>query len=239
LTFAIYGLLLIFINKYDIFLMEDSPMKQMTEILEEIDGYTIIRGFDVCPVDPEATKAAVENEIRGNHTLSGANLENLFNTHVVYSANAGPGRKLISEAEYTTRRAAFDALEEHQLLTEELEVIPDFRNTEYWQKPEGRWEKIKIVRPGVTIPADAVLPDALTEAQRMEIAAQEGLDRIAALSPAEKEAEKQARIKAVIHEAVIKKQEAELEAEVNDTPLTFDPVAWVREQKEEIEALYA
>jgi hypothetical protein len=43
----------------------------------------------------------------------------------------------------------------------------------------------------------------------------------------------------VIHEAVIKKQEAELEAEVNDTPLTFDPVAWVRERKGEIEALYA
>ena len=214
-------------------------MKQMTEILEEIDGYTIIRGFDVCPIDPEATKAAVENEIKNNPALANANLESLFNAHVVYSTNVDPGRKLLSEAEYTTRKAAFDALEEHHLLTEELEVIPDLRNTEYWQKLDGRWEKIKIICPGETVPADAVLPDALTGAQRTEIAAQEQADRIAALSPAEKEAEKQAQIKAVIHEAIIKKQEAELEAEVNDTLLTFDPVAWVQERKSDIEALYA
>jgi hypothetical protein len=77
----------------------------------------------------------------------------------------------------------------------------------------------------------------LTSPQRDEIAAQEKVDRIAALSPGEKAAEKQAQIKAVIHEAVIKKQEAELEAEVNDTPLAFDPVAWVRERKSEMERL--
>ena len=211
----------------------------MTEIFEEIDGYTVIRGFDACPIDPEATKVAVENEIKNNPALADADLKNLFGTYAVYSTNVGPGRRLLSEAEYTTRKAAFDALEEHHLLTEELEVIPDLRNTEYWHKANGRWEKIKIICLGETVPSDAVLPDALTEAQRGEIAAQERADRIAALPAAEKEAEKQAQIKAVIHEAVIKKEEAELEAEVNDTPLTFDPVVWVRERKEEIEALYA
>jgi uncharacterized protein YaiL (DUF2058 family) len=61
-------------------------------------------------------------------------------------------------------------------------------------------------------------------------------DRIAALSPEERE--KRAQIKAVIHEAAIKKQEADIEAEVDDTASTFDPVAWVRERKGEIEALY-
>jgi hypothetical protein len=124
-------------------------------------------------------------------------------------------------------------------LTEGLEIIPDFRNVEYWQKQDGRWGKTKIEHIGETVPSDAVVPDSLTAPQRAEIAAQEKADRIAALSPVDKEAEKQAQIKAVIHEAVIKKQEAELEAEVNNASLTFDPVAWARERKSEIEAIYA
>jgi hypothetical protein len=214
-------------------------MKQMIEILEKIDGHTIIKGFDVCPIDPEATKAAVEDQIKKNPDLAQTDLKTLFATYAVYSVNPAPGRKLISEADYGVHKAQFDALKEHQCLTEELEIIPDFRNTEYWEQLEGRWVKHKIEHIGETVPATAFLPDALTEAQRAEIAAQEQTDRIAALSPEEKEAEKQARIKAVIHEAVIKKQEAELEAEVNDTPLTFDSVAWSRERKSEIEVLYA
>ncbi|MDR1249241.1 MAG: hypothetical protein LBK63_08065, partial [Treponema sp.] len=133
----------------------------------------------------------------------------------------------------------FEALKEHQCLTEDLETISDFRNSEYWQKQNGRWEKRKIERLGEIIPSDAVVSDALTAPQRAEIAAQEKAERIAALSPEDKAAEKQAQIKAVVHEAVIKRQEAELEAEMNDTPLTFDPVAWASERKSEIEAIYA
>jgi hypothetical protein len=214
-------------------------MKQMIERLEEVDGYSVVRGFDVCPVDPEATKAAVEEQIKQNPALAQSNLATLFETHAVQSVNIGPGRKAISEDAYATRKAKFEALKEHQLLTEGLEIIPDFRNVEYWQKQDGRWGKTKIEHIGEVIPSGAIVADALTAPQRAEIAAQEKADRIAALSPEDKAAEKQAQIKAVIHEAVIKKQEAELEAEVNDTPLTFDPVAWVRERKTEIEAIYA
>jgi hypothetical protein len=223
--------------KYSV--MEGNTMKQMTEIIEEVDGYSIIRGFDVCPVDPEATKAAVAEQIKKNPDLAHTDLETLFETYEECSKNLGPGRKPISEAEYAARKAKFDVLGEHQLLTEALEIIPDFRTAEYWQKTNSRWGKYKIEHLGKTVPAKAVLPDALTGAQRSEIAAQERADRITALSPEEKEAEKQAQIKAVIHEAVIKKQEAELEAEVNDTSMEFDPVIWVRERKSEIEAVYA
>jgi hypothetical protein len=213
-------------------------MKQMVEILEEVDGYSIIRRFDVCPVDPEATKAVVAEQIKTNPDLARADPRTLFETYAVYSVNAGSGRKLLSEADYAVHKEKFDALGEHRCLTEDLETVPDFRNAEYWQKANNKWGKHKIEHLGETVPAKAVLPDKLTEAQRSEIAAQEQADRIAALSPDEKEVEKQARIKAVIHEAVTRKQEAELEAEVNDTPLTFDPVAWVRERKSEIEAAY-
>jgi hypothetical protein len=214
-------------------------MKQMIEILEEIDGYSVICGFDVCPFDPEATKAVVEEQIRQNPNLAQTNLETLFATYAVYSVNPEAGQKLVSEDEYTDHKARLDTLEEHQCLTEDLETISDFRNVKYWQKLDGRWGEHKIEHLDETVPVDAILPDALNAALREEIAVQERADRIAALSPEEKESEKQAQIKAVIHEAVIKKQEAEIEAGVNETSLTFDPVAWVREQKREIEALYA
>ena len=75
-------------------------------------------------------------------------MESLYDTYAVYSTHLGPGRKLLSEAEYTAHKALFDALGEHQLLTEELEVIQDFRNTEYWRKVNGRWGKIKIEHTG-------------------------------------------------------------------------------------------
>jgi hypothetical protein len=206
-------------------------MKPMIERLETIDGYDVIRGFDACPVDPEATRAAVEEQIKKNPALAHADLETLFETHVVYSNDTGD--------DYAAPRAKYEALGEYRRLTKDLETITDFRDSEYWQKQAGRWGKTKIERLGEIIPSNAFVSDTLTAAQRAEIAAQEKADRIAALSPEDKEAEKQAQIKAVIHEAIIKKQEAELEAEVNDTPLTFDPVAWARERKSEIEAVYA
>jgi hypothetical protein len=214
-------------------------MKKMIERLKAIGDYSIIRGFDVCPVDPEETNAAVEAQIKQNPALASVDLETLFTTYAVCFVNLGPGRKLISEDEYAVHKAKFEALKKHQCLTETLKIIPDFRNVEYWQKQGDRWGKTKIVCLGETVPTDAVVADSLTAPQREEIAAQEKADRIAALSPEDKAAEKQAQIKAIIHEAVIKKQEAELEAEVNDTPLTFDSVAWVRERKSEIEAVYA
>jgi hypothetical protein len=214
-------------------------MKKMIESIEAIDGYSVVRGFDVCPFDPEATKAAIKDQIKKNPDLAHADLKTLVETYAVYSVNTGPGRKAISEDEHAAHKAKFEDLGEYRRLTEGLETIPVFRNSEYWQKQAGRWGKTKIERLGEIIPPDAFVSDTLTAAQRAEIAAQEKADRIAALSPEDKAAEKQAQIKAVIHEAVIRKQEAELEAEVNDTPLTFDPVAWARERKSEIEAVYA
>jgi hypothetical protein len=214
-------------------------MKQMTEILKVINGRSIISGFDTCPVDPEATRKAVEAKLTENPALAGGDIKNLFETNEVCFANTGPGRKLLTDAEYAAHKAKFDALEQHQLLTEALQVIPDFRDVEYWKKTNGRWNKVKIQTVGETVPAGGVLPDALSAEQRAEIAVQEQADRIAALSAEAKAAEKQARIKAVIHEAAVKKNEAELEAAVNETEMTFDPVAWVQERKTEIEALYA
>jgi hypothetical protein len=131
------------------------------------------------------------------------------------------------------------SLQGHAALTLEGEIIPDWRGTEYHIKTAGTWAKAKAEHIGEALPGGAVPSDALTDAQRSEIAAQAEAERVAALAPEERAAEKQARIKAVIREAVTRKQEADLEAEVNGTPAEFDPVTWVRERKNEIEAKYA
>jgi hypothetical protein len=211
----------------------------MVKILEKIGKHTIIRGVEDCPVDPEQTALNVEEQIKQNPALASLDLKELYDRFAAYSTNLGPERELLSDAECPVCQAKFAALEEHQCLTDELKIISDFIGVEYWQKTDGRWAKRKIADLGTIVPADAVLPDSLTEEQRAEIAVQERADRIAALSAAEKEAEKKQKIQDVIHQANIRRQEAELEAEVNDTALTFDAVAWARERKSEIEAMYA
>ena len=208
-------------------------MKQMVEIFEKIDGYTIIRGFDVCPGDPEATGIAVENQIRNNPALAAIDMETLFDTYTEYPPDPGQGRKFITEAEYSEHKAMFDALGEHECLTEELEIVHDFRSAEYWQKANGRWGKHTIERLGETAPADAVLPDALTETQRSEIAAQNEAARISALEPDAKEAEKQARLDAAADEADRLSRRAEIQGKV------FSAAAWYAEKRDEIEAKYA
>jgi hypothetical protein len=163
----------------------------------------------------------------------------LFETYEVCSDNLGPGKKYFAEADYGVLEAKFDALEKNQLLTEALDIISDFRDVEYWQKENSRWTKTKIAQIGEKVPENAIFPNKLTAEQSAEIATQERADRIAALPPDAKEAEKQAQIKAVVKEALARKQEAELEAELNDSPMEFAPVAWARERKTEIEAVYA
>ena len=118
-------------------------------------------------------------------------------------------------------------------MTENLEIVKDFRNTEYWRKANGRWGKSKIERLGETAPADAVLPDALTEAQSAEIAAQNEADRIASLTGDAKETEKQARLDAAADEADRLSRRAEIQGKV------FSAAAWYAEKRDEIEAKYA
>jgi hypothetical protein len=205
----------------------------MTEIHEEIDGYTIIRGYDACPVDPEATKAAVAERIAENPALADTDLNELFETFAVYSANVGPGRKFISDDEYPACQALFDALGEYRCLTKDLVEITDFRNIEYWQKTDMRWTKQKISSIGEIVPTDAVLPDAMTEEQRAEISAQQESDRVAGLSGEQKAAELQARLDALADEA------DRLERRAHRQGRPFDSVAWYAEHKTPIEEKYA
>jgi hypothetical protein len=208
-------------------------MTKIVEALQEIDGYTIIRGFSPCPIDPEATKAAVAEQIDRNPSLATGDLEVLFEAFAVYSDKFGPGRRCLTEEEYSQHKALFDELGEHELLTAYLQKIPCFKDVEYWLKTEGRWAKSKIEHIGQTVPQEAVLDGALTQGQRKEIAAQQEADRIAALEPEAKEAEKQSRLDAAADEADKLSRRAAIQG------ATFNAAAWYADKEAEIEAKYA
>jgi hypothetical protein len=218
---------------------EKQVVKKMIERFMKIDGYSIFIGVEPCPVDPEKTMAAVEAQIKKNPALKEMGLETLCKMFTVYSEQLLPGAKVVFEDKGLADRAMLEALEEHQLLSEQLQIVSDFRGNEYWQNENGKWKHIKIANIGATIPSDAISLNALTSDQRAEIAAQERADRIAALTPEQKETEKQAQLKAVVKEAIAKKEEAALEAELNNTSVVFDYLAWAQERKAEIEAVYA
>jgi hypothetical protein len=206
-----------------------------------IDDHQIFDRVSEPSTDPEATKSAVLAKYPTLHLaiVEPTELQRLFAENVVYSM-PGPNAEWIEDDAAAALVAQANALKEHEKLSANgSEIIPDYRGTEYWENQGGQWRKTKIEKLGVALPAGAVLDKDLTADHRDEIAAQREQERIAALSPAEKDNEKRDRIKAALHEAAIKKQEADIEAEISGEPSAYSAVVWLQEQKEEIEAKYA
>ncbi|MDR1287993.1 MAG: hypothetical protein LBK08_10325 [Treponema sp.] len=145
----------------------------------------------------------------------------------------GPGAVQASDEEAAPLEAKLAALKEHEKLTLEGEVIPDYRGVEYWQKTGGVWVKTKIEDIGIGLPGDAILPGSLSEAVLTEIAAQEEAARIAGLTPEQKAAGKQASLDALADEAARLEKRAQIQG--ND----FDAAAWYGEHKTAVEAKYA
>ena len=118
---------------------------------------------------------------------------NLYEQLAVYFDNT-PGIKLLSDAEEADLAPKFAALAEHEALTLQGEVIPDYRGVEYHKKTSGKLDKVKIEAIGEALPSGAVLPDDLTSEQNDEIREQQEAERVAALSPEEKAKERIAEI---------------------------------------------
>jgi hypothetical protein len=119
---------------------------------------------------------------------------NLYEQLAVYFDNT-PGVKLLSGAEEADLAPKFAALAEHEALTLQGEVIPDYRGVEYHKKTSGKWEKVKIEAVGEALPDGAVLPDDLTAEQNAEIREQQEADRVAALTPEQRNREEYDKIK--------------------------------------------
>jgi hypothetical protein len=179
----------------------------------------------------EANVKVFEAELRPIvAALEGARLS-LYEECAIYFP-ASEGAKILSEAEEADLVPKRAALKEHEALTLSGDIIPDWRGTEYHLKTGGTWEKAKMEHINEELPEGAALPDGLTADQRAEIAAQGETERIAALSPEEKEAEKQARLDAAADEA------DRLERRARIQQADFDSSAYYAEKKAEIEAAY-
>ena len=160
-----------------------------------INGYKIVDIIQDATIDPAATIDAVAGHlgIPSNQVMDHQDFENLYEQLAVYFDN-NPGVKLLSDAEEADLAPKFAALAEHEALTLQGEVIPDYRGVEYHKKTSGKWEKVKIEAVGEAPPDGAVLPDDLTPEQNAEIREQREAERVAALSPEEKAKERIAEI---------------------------------------------
>jgi hypothetical protein len=202
-----------------------------TELIEE---YKIIRDIE----DPTPNPVATEDEAFHHVTvaeykaMSEAELKELFNQFVVY-AEPGPGGELIQDNVAKDILLKLAALEKHEKLQDNLEILPDWRGVEFWYKANGVWHKQKINQIGVMPPEGFILPDNLTEDHRLEIAAQEEMNRLTNLTAEQREKEKEGALKSLQAEALRRKEMAEIADE------QFDAKTWYQAEAAKINAKYA
>jgi hypothetical protein len=201
--------------------------------IEFIGEYKIIRGIEDATPDPVAT----ENEafhhvtVAEYRAMSEAELEELFNQHIIYAA-PGPDGVLILDDIAEDILSKLAALKEHEKLQDNLEILPDWRGVEFWHKANGIWSKQKINQIGVMPPNGFILSEDITEDYRREIAAQEEMDRLTNLTAEQRLTEKESALKALKAEALRQKEMAE----IADEP--FDAKAWYQTEAAKINAKY-
>jgi len=205
----------------------------------------------------ELTKAAVEAKDAKNEKIHAAACSNAMSVIAVlqqelkplveeyeaerdrlYMENAvpfpcGTGQRRLEDSEYETLKASFDSLGEHDRLMFTGEVIPDYRDTEYWIKKDNKWEKKKIEHMGEALPKKAVLADKLTPEIQAEISAQQEAERIAAMSADDKAKAEQAALDALADEADRLDRRARIQGKA------FDPIMYYNENRQAVTAKYA
>jgi hypothetical protein len=200
---------------------------------ESIGEYKIIRGID----DPVPNPVATEEEafrhvtVAEYRAMSEEAIKELFNQHIVY-ANPGPGGAFVQDTEAEAILLKLADLDEHEKLQDNLEILPDWRGVEFWHKADEVWDKHKIDQIGIMPPDGFVLPDALSEEHRREIAIQEETGRIANLTAEQREKEKENALNALKAEALRQKEMAAIAEE------QFDAKAWYQAEAAKISAKY-
>jgi hypothetical protein len=199
--------------------------------LEIIDGYEIVTAVSFPAVDPEATRRKVSFVLSENPDLKNTKTgEELYAENVVF-AHCGPDQRIVEDREGDGLQAALENLGDHEKLLSSGEPVADWRNVEYWVKNQA-WEKQKIELLGEKIPVNGVLPENLSTSQQREIGEERDVQRIAALTPEARAAEKQERLNAAKREATLLKSDADIAGE------EFNAAAWFQAKKTEIETKY-
>lgn len=155
----------------------------------------------------------------------------LFEENAVYST-PGVNESPIAKADFERLSGLGAGLASRQRLTVTGEIVEDWRGTVYWTKPGKFWMKGVVASVGEKIPARAIADAELSEAQRVEISEQLETERLAALDPTARDAEKAQALNVAANEAVQKRNLAEV------TGKTFDAKAWYEEKAAAIEKKY-
>ncbi len=100
--------------------------------------------------------------------------------------NPGAGESLITDDQAAALLAAQGPNVKVKL---DGTTIADFRGASYWTQAGGSWANTMITKLGDTVPAGAILDAALTDSDKAGISWQFEADRVASLSPAQKQAE--------------------------------------------------
>jgi hypothetical protein len=126
-------------------------------------------------------------------------------------------------------------LKKEEALTVEGEVIPNHKGKVYYKKENGEWIRTKVKKIGEEVPSNSKLDSELTDEERGEVSEDLDKQRIKRLNPAQKENEKQEKLRELLVEAASKKVQYEI---LGDEDPLGKSQAWYNEKKAELEAKY-
>ncbi len=192
------------------------------KFLDEYKG----REFQINELQKELKPLAVELEKKHKEMII---------EHAIYFIPT-PGEEIIkdSKAENITKKM-IDALQSGKLLDKNLDQIDDYRGKIFWKKVNSKWEKSDINKLGEVPVIGAIEDKNLTDAQRIEISAQMEIDRIAAMKPAEREAEKLAVITGLKSRAAMMKVELDIDGDLKALKKSQD---WLKIEIAKVEKKY-
>ena len=123
-------------------------------------------------------------------------------------AHPPQGEDLIDDAQAKDMQAKHALRGDGQQLLMTGEYVTDLRGRDFYIGPP--WKHMVIDTLGEDLPKGAIMTDQLTDAQRAEISVQEEADRIAALSPADRDAEAQRAKDGALAQAAVTRSQLEI-----------------------------
>jgi len=146
------------------------------------------------------------------------------------------GVEVVDQGTFDDLYKSFRGLDKRDRLLFDGTIIVDRVGVRYWIKDaQGAWSEHTIDELGKEPPPDSVLSDQLTKAQKLEIADQKDLARIAALTPEEKTSEKEDLLEQALINAGQERAKYEIQKRLD--PLG-DAQAWYEDRCAEIENRY-
>lgn len=146
------------------------------------------------------------------------------------------GETLVPAVKADALKKQADALGEWERLCVDGSVIIDKRGVKYWIKETGTWIKKDIFKINVDIEPGGKMYSDLSEIEKQEIGDQLETERINALSPAEKTAEKNNIIDGLAGQAAMMKSKLEIQGDAAALKKSQD---WYNTEVAKVETKYA